>query len=288
MGFLFDLEMFFDDLGNTVSEKIGEIQEDVHLQIKEIPNKLAVIRSDVEIEGGKRGCEKAAQEFEETYKEIEDEYQQTLELFKAKDEAFDIQADALQEKLEELEKTKEKLEQRVNQQIKDVTKEASKGIVANGSVFLPVLGKTLDLSSIVEESESSSKTQETLDTADIPDGEPFNTTTTGTLGKIDPVLIILMLILHGDKYSGIISLLFNQLYRAQARKMDQAAQRKYQDMKKTNEAKIDELKKKLNKLKAEGNAECQELMGIICEMLDEISTTKMQIAELKYLCEVKS
>lgn len=86
-----------------------------------IIDKVEMLFTDVEEEGKKKGCSRAAEEYSKVFRYIESEYKQAKELIESQKNMYDIQSDALIEKLEALEKQKRRLENQVEQKTKAVS-----------------------------------------------------------------------------------------------------------------------------------------------------------------------
>lgn len=108
-------------------------------------DKVDMLFMDVEIEGKKRGYEKAATEYEKVFKAVETEYNTTEEIINSQKEMYNKQSDVLIDKLEALECQKRILENQVGKKTKAVSEKYDiplsqvQGSLAAGTILVSPL-----------------------------------------------------------------------------------------------------------------------------------------------------
>ena len=99
MGFPFDLEDIFTDIGFAIENAVDDFCDNVSRGVN-------VLFCDPEEEGKKAGYERAAGEYAKVYNELKQEYQEIIDQIKTQQNHYNAKNDALIERLERLEKKK--------------------------------------------------------------------------------------------------------------------------------------------------------------------------------------
>lgn len=145
-------------LWDTINSKIGVVKSEINTKLKEVDfkkniylnkekvnflDKINIIFTDVEIEGKKKGYEKASKEYELIFLKLENQYRETERLINIEKNFYGNKSQNLIDKLSDLENERDALKMRVNHQVDKISKyynvsSASIGLsMMNGTLLIP-------------------------------------------------------------------------------------------------------------------------------------------------------
>lgn len=126
------------EIGGFFGDSFLEIFDDGPSLIE----KVEMIFTDVEIEGKKRGYDRAAKEYSVAYHAIEKEFFETKKLIEQLKKSYNNKAEILIQKLELLEKEKKCLESEINAKIYDISRKfdipiiETRALLSAGALFV--------------------------------------------------------------------------------------------------------------------------------------------------------
>lgn len=115
MGFLFDLEDIFTDIGFAIEDAVDDFCDNVSKGVN-------VLFCDPEDEGKKAGYDRAAGEYAKVFDELKREHQKIMDQIKAQRNNYNAKNDALIERLEQLEKKRDQLKIKAHNKEESVSK----------------------------------------------------------------------------------------------------------------------------------------------------------------------